>query len=209
MIIITPSYEGKPADNAKKFVKWLEALESAKTLEGVQFALFGVGNSDWAQTFHRIPKLVDELFEKQGATRITKTGFVDVKLDVMGPWEEWTELMWEDLRKSSGTTGEITGGQLEAEIAPPKFVTHLGGPNISYGTVKVNKELGGKEIGLLKKHMEVELPVGTSYQSGEALLARNSRMIHTNVLRRLLGIPAAQSLGHSEACHKTLRHPTR
>lgn len=166
VIIISPSYEGKPADNAKKFVTWLESNASTKILEGVSYTIFSVGNSDWASTFHRVPKLIDELFEKMGAKRFTNTGFVDVKYDILGPWEDWLEAMWLDLRKSSGTTAEVLGGALQAEISSPTFATHLGGSEMGYGTVKINKNLGGSEVGLTKKHMEIELPLGTSYRSG-------------------------------------------
>jgi cytochrome P450/NADPH-cytochrome P450 reductase len=170
IVIISPSYEGQPADNAKKFVKWLEANQtSANMLEGVKYAVFGVGNSDWGTTFHRVPKLIDDLFEKMGAQRFTKTGFVDVKYDIIGPWEDWVQLMWEDVRQASGTTTEVTDGDFKAEISAPKFVTHLGGADIGYGIVKLNKDLGGSEVGLAKKHMEIELPVGTGYRSGKSL----------------------------------------
>lgn len=169
VIIIAPSYEGKPADNAKKFCSWLELNASSKLLEGVNYSVVGVGNSDWASTFHKVPKRIDELFEKMGAKRFTNTGFVDVKYDVMGPWEEWLEKMWQDLRQESGTTTDVVGGELSTEITPPKFATHLGGPDIGYGTVKVNKDLGGKEVGLSKKHIEIELPLGASYRSGKTI----------------------------------------
>ncbi len=170
VIIVEPTYEGKPADNAKKFTSWLEQSADSVSLEGVQYALFGVGNSGWGGTFLHIPKLTDGLLQKMGAKPFTKFGTVDVQGDIMGPWEEWADQMWADLRKSSGTTTEVQGGQLQAEITAPKFATHLGGPSISYGVVKVNKELGGGEVGLTKKHMEIELPVGTSYRSGDYMV---------------------------------------
>jgi cytochrome P450/NADPH-cytochrome P450 reductase len=170
VIIIAPSYEGKPADNAKKFVTWLESNASSKILENVQYGVFSVGNSDWVTTFHRVPKLIDELFEKMGAKRFTNTGFVDVKADILGPFDEWSAVMWEDIRKASSVTTEVVGVELQTEITPPKFVTHLGGPDMSYGIVKVNKSLGGSEVGLEKKHIEIELPLGSGYRSGAAPL---------------------------------------
>jgi len=186
IVIIEPSYEGKPADNAKKFVAWLENNATSKLLEGVQYAVFGVGNSDWTHTYHRIPKLTDELLEKMGAKRFTETGLVNVKGDIMGPWEKWSEQMWSDLRKSSGTTTEVLGGQLQAEITPPKFATYLGGKDIGYGVVKANKSLGGGEVGLTKKHMEIELPPGTSYRSGDyiVILPMNSICNVRRVMKR-------------------------
>jgi cytochrome P450/NADPH-cytochrome P450 reductase len=170
IVIIEPSYEGKPADNAKKFTAWLEGNAGSTSLKGVHYAIFGVGNSDWVHTYHRIPKLTDALFEKMGAKRFTDTGLVNVKEDIMGPWEQWSEQMWADLRKSSGTTVEVLGGQLQADITPPKFATYLGGTDIGYGEVKVNEDLGGNEVGLAKKHMDIELPVGTSYRSGDYMV---------------------------------------
>ncbi|KAF2866062.1 cytochrome P450 [Massariosphaeria phaeospora] len=184
VIIIVPSYEGKPADNAKKFVTWLEAHVSSNLFEGVEYAVFGVGNSDWVDTFHRVPKLIDEHFEKMGAKRVTKTGFVDVRYDIMGPWEDWTEIMWADLRRSSGTTTEVASGELKAEISAPKFATHLGGQDLGYGIVKVNKDLGGIEVGLRKRHMEIELPLGSGYRSGDYLVILPSN--HPNTVKRVL-----------------------
>jgi cytochrome P450/NADPH-cytochrome P450 reductase len=44
VVIITPSYEGKPPDNAKKFVSWLESSSNEELLKGVRFSVFGIGN---------------------------------------------------------------------------------------------------------------------------------------------------------------------
>ncbi|KAH7117051.1 cytochrome P450 [Dendryphion nanum] len=186
VVVICPSYEGKPADNAKHFVTWLENSTDKNLLDGVQYAVFSVGNSDWADTFHLVPKIIDQHFERTGAKRITNTGFVDVKYDILGPWEEWVDTFWQDLRKTSGTTSEVTSGALKAEITCPKFATHLGGANIGYGIVKVNKDLGGKEVGLPKKHMEVELPLGSGYQSGDyiTILPLNDPEIVKRIVRR-------------------------
>lgn len=186
VIIIEPSYEGKPADNAKKFTAWLESSAETKKLEGVQYAVFGVGNSDWTHTYHRVPKLTDELFGKMGATRFMETGFANVKEDLMGSWESWSEQMWAKLRETSGTTVEVLNGALKAQITPPKFATYLGGKDIAYGLVQVNKDLGGSEVGLAKKHMEIVLPPNTSYRSGDymVVLPLNNTLTAKRVLKR-------------------------
>lgn len=49
VIIITPSYEGQPADNAARFVEWLESLKGDE-LEGVNYAVFGCGHSKYLFT---------------------------------------------------------------------------------------------------------------------------------------------------------------
>jgi cytochrome P450/NADPH-cytochrome P450 reductase len=170
VIIIEPSYEGKPADNANKFTTWLESNAESDLMNGVKYAVFGVGNSDWTHTFHRIPMLTDNLMQDMGAERCAPFGSVDVKEDIMGPWEEWQDTVWDALRKTYGQTGEVASSQLHADITAPKFATTLGGGDITYGIVKMNKELGGSEVGLTKKHMEIELPIGSSYRSGDYMV---------------------------------------
>lgn len=93
VVIITPSYEGRPPDNAKKFVAWLEKLAAKKSQlpPGTKFAVFGVGNSDWVHTFHRVPRLIDDTLVALGCERILDVDFANVKRDLTGPWEAWSE----------------------------------------------------------------------------------------------------------------------
>ena len=72
--MIVPSYEGKPPDNAKKFVSWLESKKDDREhLKHVRFSVFGVGNSEWVTSYHRVPKLIDELCVAQGAQRVCES----------------------------------------------------------------------------------------------------------------------------------------
>jgi len=169
VIFITPSYEGMPADNAKKFVSWLEmsAASGKENLRGLKYAVFGAGNSEWARTFHRIPKLVDELGSKLGGSRICPPGFVDVKEDIVGPWEDWTAQLWPALSKATGTEQKLEEEQLKASIGKPEHVSKLAGEEISHGFVKKNEVLATDEIGPGKRHLEVELPEGTTYRTGK------------------------------------------
>lgn len=167
VVAITPSYEGKPPDNAKKFVSWLEAhADDTSILAGRQYAVFGVGNSEWASTFHRIPKLVDSLMKKLGAKSFAPAGFADVKIDPVGPWESWREELWRLLRVNSGDDDIHNVQSLSATISKGKSVSTLGGEEMSSGLVKENIDLGGWEVGPGKKHMEIELPENISYRTG-------------------------------------------
>lgn len=76
IVIITASYEGQPPDNAAMFVDWLQNLKG-KEMDNVSYAVFGCGHHDWANTFHRIPKLVDAKLEELGGTRIAPIGLTD------------------------------------------------------------------------------------------------------------------------------------
>ena len=68
MIIATASYNGQPPDNAAKFCQWLQDSSlPADALDGVEYAVFGCGNRDWAATYQVVPKLIDAQLEKHGA----------------------------------------------------------------------------------------------------------------------------------------------
>ncbi|KAI1423202.1 cytochrome P450 [Xylaria sp. FL1777] len=168
VVIITPSYEGKPADNAKKFVAWLEAGKP-DSLKDVQYAVFGSGNSEWMNTFHRIPKLVDETMPKLGAKRIIPAQFVDAKEDATGPWEDWRD---ELLAFFGGGSQPIIAAvpELEVTVEKPETADLLAGEQISTGLVKENKQIAGPEVGSAKMHMEIELPEGVTYEPGDYLV---------------------------------------
>jgi cytochrome P450/NADPH-cytochrome P450 reductase len=53
-------------------------------MDGVSYAVFGVGNSEWTHTFHRVPKLTDALMERMGGRRCIAFASVDVKEDIIG-----------------------------------------------------------------------------------------------------------------------------
>lgn len=173
VLIIASSYEGQPPDNAKGFVAWLETRAAAgedRLLEGVSYAVFGAGNKDWARTLHRIPRLIDSLMEKLGATRIAPIGLVDVSEDILGPWEDWKAGLVPVLRRLSGATAEVTAEEMKVEVVHPEAPTKLAGPEITSGIVLSNTEVVKEGAGPQKKHMEVLLPPGQRYQSGDYLV---------------------------------------
>lgn len=182
-IIITSSYEGKPPGNAKKFVSWLEHLgKDSGKLSKVQFAVYGVGNSDWANTFHRIPKLVDETLEKLGGERIIDAGYSNVKIDLVGPWDEWNEKLCQAL-SGSKTTVDSTPG-VEVSIRPSGLPQALAGEEMNIGIVLENRELADTSAGPAKRHMVVRLPEGGSYTSGDYLVVQPRNPIGS--VRRVL-----------------------
>jgi cytochrome P450/NADPH-cytochrome P450 reductase len=184
VVIITASYEGKPPDNAKKFVTWLEHLDKPDHLKGVKYTVFGVGNSDWASTFHRVPKLVDETMAKLGATSFFDAGYTNVKTDLVGPWEDYLEGLFGALRRAAGATGTVESNAISVSVQSMKEVSIPRLEEPSFGTVLVNRELAGTEVGPAKRHMEVRLPEGSTYTAGDYLvvLPRNPE----ETVRRIL-----------------------
>ncbi|KAK6078628.1 bifunctional P-450/NADPH-P450 reductase [Seiridium cupressi] len=149
VVIISPSYEGKPADNARKFVAWVESLESG-ALKNVTFGVFGVGNSEWANTFHKVPRFLNDTLPKLGAKALTKAGFVDVKEDVVGPWEDWRDELLASV------------GDEKHPAQAPEFA----------------------EFGSAKRHMEVELPEGNTYEPGDYLVVMPTNP--TDLIKRVV-----------------------
>lgn len=189
VLIFTASYEGQPADNAKMFVAWLEGLAKSgntNALHGVTFAVFGAGNSDWPTTFHRIPKLVEELMVKLGAKHILPLGLVDVTGDVLGPYEAWKDALFPVIRELSGATGEVKMEELKVDVVQPEAPVNLAGQDINAGLILVNKEIAKRGLGPLKKHMEVLLSPGMTYNGGDYLvvLPLNPRASIRRVMNR-------------------------
>ncbi|KJZ75343.1 hypothetical protein HIM_05269 [Hirsutella minnesotensis 3608] len=183
-LIITSSYEGKPADNAKKFVTWLEKLGEADApkFKDVKFSVFGVGDHDWPTTFHRIPKLVNEKLDKLGAHKVAPAGLADVKVDLLGPFEEWSESIAKAL--SQGGTSEQKQA-LCVNVEKSSYVKSLEEQKVAAGAVLKNDELADTSIGAAKKHMEIRLPEGVTYVSGDYLVIqpRNPEESVRRVLR--------------------------
>lgn len=186
VIVICPSYEGKPADNAKKFVSWLESnSSSANLLKGVQYTVFGVGNSEWKSSFHKAPKMIDEFFSKLGATRLLDAGCIDVKTDPIGPWEDYLEFLLPSLRGDEESKSEESGG-ISASVTASKSSADFGGPKLLIGIVRDTYAIADDSVGSPKMHTEIELPEDVTYQAGDYLsvLAHNSMDNIRRVCRR-------------------------
>lgn len=190
MVALTPSYEGQPADNADQFVAWLETMTRSSNLEGVEYAVFGCGHSDWANTFHRIPKLVDELLEKHGAKRIAALGLTDAaKGDIYSDFDNWADtVLWQAIAPDS--SGELeTSVSLEVEMSTQNRSSFLR-QDVQVGTVTESRRLTADEEPE-KRHLEVQLPGGTTYETGDylAILPLNPQ---ENVTRAMKHFKIAQ-----------------
>lgn len=191
-IIITASYEGLPTDDAARFVAWLESLKQEgedKRFDGVKYAVFGCGHSDWASTFQKIPTLVDESLPVLGAKRIADRGSSDVsKQDTFGDFETWTNgKLWPALGPyvtSSEDSSEFSAiPTVEIELTTEERSSHLQ-QNVQWANVIDTKVLtaeGEPE----KRHIEIELPSNMTYSAGDylAVLPLNPKEYVKRVMR--------------------------
>jgi cytochrome P450/NADPH-cytochrome P450 reductase len=93
VFIVTASYNGNPPKNARKFVKWLKEADT-ESLEGVHYAVFGCGDTNWASTYQSIPNLIDGKLAEKGAARLAPKGQGDASNDFEQQFEEWHEQLW-------------------------------------------------------------------------------------------------------------------
>ncbi|KAK7052834.1 hypothetical protein VNI00_004153 [Paramarasmius palmivorus] len=187
IMIFTASYEGQPADNAARFVDWLVSL-SGNVLHGVRFGVFGCGNTDWASTLQRIPRLCDDLLDKRGGIRILPRGEADSgKGDFFQVFEDFTDRLWTALEKEYAVHGKSTTlpSGLEVKTIDPGTGRAAALRQANGGLGKVAQNIILTKPGHpVKRHLEFELPEGSSYRSGDylAILPRNP----ANVVRRVL-----------------------
>jgi cytochrome P450/NADPH-cytochrome P450 reductase len=179
VVIITASYEGQPPDNAGHFVAWIEGLKPTAEdppLKHVSYAVFGCGNRDWVQTFHRIPKLVDSTLEKTGATRLAPMGLADVASgDVFTDFETWEdEILWPSLAKKyhaeAKSVSKAKPRGFDVLVSSPRKTTLR--QDVKEAVVidaKVLTKGGSPESHAIKKHVEIKLPEGVTYKSGDYL----------------------------------------
>lgn len=129
---------------------------------------------DWTRTFHRVPKLADELLSKCGAKRLVNAGFIDAaKGNLYGDFDDWVDnSFWPKMALE----------QTQSKIEPTSNVeisTSARATNLRYDVrpalVKSNYVLtsNGEPT---KRHMEIELPSDCTYECGDylAVLPLNS-----------------------------------
>ncbi|UJR24902.1 hypothetical protein I4U23_006268 [Adineta vaga] len=180
VIIITASYEGKPCENAKQFVAYLES----KPQLSINYAVFGAGHHDWVTTYQKIPIYIDEMLTNAGGTRIIELGHGDAAGDFFGAFESWKETLFQTLQKTIGIENVIGEEKLSIEIVNS---TRNLGQITDVGILRETKVLTiATEINPTILHMEIELPKGQTYRSGDylAILPTNPIQIVHRVLQR-------------------------
>lgn len=194
VVVITSSYEGLPPDNAARFVAWLEHLEERKSLDGIDYAVFGCGHSDWASTYQRIPCLVDELQAKAGGRRLTRRGEADAsKGDIYADFEAWTNgRLWPAISASmdlSNASGAPSQPAIEMEISKAERAANLQ-QNVQWADVVEARSLtnsGDSE----KRHITFQLPRGMSYSTGDCKFSTGS-------------LPGTRLTHHAQTCPSCL-----
>merc|ERR1712000_608626 len=168
-ILISSSYEGMPPDNANLFVSWLQSTEDSQLFDGVEYAVFGCGHSDWKHTFQRIPTILDDAMEAAGARRVVNRGSSDAaKGDITGQFDDWADSQLLPTVVSPGPHSSASSGHqvptvsltsaVAMELKEQGRAAHLQ-QKVDWAVIKAAGRLtppGEPE----KRHLEIKLPEG-------------------------------------------------
>ncbi|HEU0113888.1 MAG TPA: flavodoxin domain-containing protein, partial [Thermomicrobiales bacterium] len=189
VVVVTASYNGTPPDNARAFCEWLQSPGlAADALAGVRYAVFGCGNHEWTATYQAIPRLVDDELAAHGAERLAPRGEGDAAGDFDGQAGAWIAGLWGALGAAAGLDAAQMAPTAKALYAIER-VSAPANPFLSEAvrplTVLVNRELQ-RNSERSTRHIEVALPEGTAYQTGDHLgvIARNGVELVTRAMRR-------------------------
>ena len=109
MFAVATYGEGEPTDNAIGFSKWLKSADPE--LSGVQFCVFGLGNTQY-EHYNAMGRLVNKLLEERGADRAYDYGEGDDDGTLEQDFENWRDGLWPALVKRFG--GDSAAAALKA-----------------------------------------------------------------------------------------------
>jgi cytochrome P450/NADPH-cytochrome P450 reductase len=191
VLIACASYNGAPPDNAVKFVDWLENAADGAA-EGVSFAVFGCGHSDWSATFQATPRLIDDALERLGGKRIMARAEGDARDDIDEKFDAWAGEVWPAVSSALGLDLDLSGAAQAAPLyhverlsdAEANPVAHQTGARPV--TIQENRELQSASSNRSTRHIEVSLPEGMTYRTGDHLsvVPINSEELVARVLKR-------------------------
>ncbi|ELS54891.1 bifunctional cytochrome P450/NADPH--P450 reductase [Streptomyces viridochromogenes] len=201
VVIVAASYNGRPTDDAARFVSWLDELEPG-SLDGVEYAVLGIGDRNWAATYQRIPTLIDERLAAAGATPLLERGAADAAGDFAGTVDRWTGDLWNTLLEKYGSPvragAEPTGHSGEADTDQGLYelqdaTRSVTGPLAARHGVQPMEVLDAYELvdmdhplGRSKRFIRLRLPDGVTYRTGDhlAVLPRNPAALVQRVADR-------------------------
>ncbi|MCX5535996.1 cytochrome P450 [Streptomyces sp. NBC_00006] len=174
VVIVAASYNGRPTDDAGQFAA---RLDTDTPSDGVEYAILGVGDRNWAATYQHFPTRIDERLAAQGAERLCERAAADASGDLGGTVRAFTADLRTTLLERYGdpeataantptepTTSyeirEITGGPLDAAAA-----RH----GLAPLTVTEARDLTAPGHPRVKRFVRLALPDGVSYRTGDHL----------------------------------------
>lgn len=189
LVIVCSSYNGAPPSNAIAFRDHLKGGDLA--LSSWRAAVLGVGDPAWHLTFQEAPSQIDTLLRENGCTPLIDRGIIDVSQDFTIDYRTWTNSLWENLGLTAPAEAQPLGSYPDLTVSlahhPAMDAVDDG---VSNAYVVSNRELlQPKADPRSTRHVEITLPQGMSYETGDHLIvnAYNHRLVVDRALD-VLGI---------------------
>lgn len=174
MVVVAASYNGQPTDDARQFLTWLDSAKPHPD-SGLRYAVLGVGDRNWAETYQAIPRRIDEGLAAYGATPILPRGEADTSGDFAGTVEAFSQALWTSLGGVAGSDASTV--PLEAPLYELRAID---GPvtaaidarfEVVPMTILDNRELvsADNSLGQAKRLVRIELPADIDYRTGDHL----------------------------------------
>lgn len=125
VFVVSTYHEGGPSDDAKRFVELLKSLTPNPCLKGLRYAVIGLGDSGYSQTYNMQAKFYDETFEKLGGKRMMPPGLCDQAKDLDMEietvkwrhfWPALAELSTKDSFMPPSSSASVDTGQSTKEV---------------------------------------------------------------------------------------------
>jgi len=172
VVVISTQGDGDPPDDARGFVEHLLGRRAPK-LDGLRFAVLGLGDSSYAK-FCEIGRLIDARLAELGGTRLGALGEADVDIDTVAvPWRAEMLRALEALRpaKAGSAPRNIT---TQASIIAPAHASDAS-PTAATREAPVaaellaNTRLTGRGSDRDTRHLEFAIdPTTLDYTPGDA-----------------------------------------
>jgi sulfite reductase (NADPH) flavoprotein alpha-component len=88
LIFVVPTYGGGEAPDSTSEI-WAQLLARTKPLNGLQFAVWGLGSSDFGDTFVGFAKTLEAKLKELGAAEVTTLGITDSNETQSTNFDEW------------------------------------------------------------------------------------------------------------------------
>ncbi|KAI8368250.1 cytochrome P450 [Radiomyces spectabilis] len=96
VVICTATYNGQPPDSGEHFDKFLDKAKetgNSTLMNGIKYAVFGLGNKQW-RTYQRYPMKIDAYLEDLGAERFFTAGQGNADEDMDAEFNDWCAHFW-------------------------------------------------------------------------------------------------------------------
>ncbi|KAL4936477.1 hypothetical protein BDV06DRAFT_216639 [Aspergillus oleicola] len=159
-VFLLSSYgEGEPTDNAVPFFEFINSKENDGRLDGMRYAMFGLGNNTY-EHYNIVARKVDASLLQRGAWRLGALGEGD---DAKGSTEDnflgWKNELWQALSSAMGLREQ--GTQFEPSFTVSKVKVQS--QNVFHGERSVDK-LNGIKSSPSGRHNPCIVPVKDSYE---------------------------------------------